>query len=211
MQSAAAGIDVFYPILPSSDWIARLLPLGIATVQLRLKDAEASEVRRQISEARDLCAAHRCQLVVNDYWQAALDLGCDYVHLGQEDLAAADVAAIKRAGVRFGISTHSEAELAIALAAEPDYVALGPIYETRLKAMTWAPQGLARISEWRRRLDGRPLVAIGGITPERAPGVLAAGADSVAVITDFMTAPDPAARVRQWLELAPSRRRPDRR
>lgn len=201
MRNVATGIDVFYPILPSSDWIRRLVPLGLATVQLRLKDAAAAEIDRQIAEAREVCAAHRCQLVVNDYWQAALDLGCDYVHLGQEDLAAADVPALKQAGVRIGISTHSEAELAIALAAEPDYVALGPIYETRLKVMKWAPQGLARVGDWKRRLGGRPLVAIGGITPERAPGVVAAGADSVAVITDFMTAPDPRVRIQEWLEL----------
>lgn len=201
MRNVATGIDVFYPILPSSDWIRRLVPLGLATVQLRLKDAAAAEIDRQIAEAREVCAAHRCQLVVNDYWQAALDLGCDYVHLGQEDLAAADVPALKQAGVRIGISTHSEAELAIALAAEPDYVALGPIYETKLKVMKWAPQGLARVGDWKRRLGGRPLVAIGGITPERAPGVVAAGADSVAVITDFMTAPDPRVRIQEWLEL----------
>lgn len=201
MRNVATGIDVFYPILPSSDWIRRLVPLGLATVQLRLKDAAAAEIDRQIAEAREVCAAHRCQLVVNDYWQAALDLGCDYVHLGQEDLAAADVPALKQAGVRIGISTHSEAELAIALAAGPDYVALGPIYETKLKVMKWAPQGLARVGDWKRRLGGRPLVAIGGITPERAPGVVAAGADSVAVITDFMTAPDPRVRIQEWLEL----------
>lgn len=204
MRNVATGIDVFYPILPSSDWIRRLVPLGLATVQLRLKDAAAAEIDRQIAEAREVCAAHRCQLVVNDYWQAALDLGCDYVHLGQEDLAAADVPALKQAGVRIGISTHSEAELAIALAAGPDYVALGPIYETRLKVMKWAPQGLARVGDWKRRLGGRPLVAIGGITPERAPGVVAAGADSVAVITDFMTAPDPRVRIQEWLELTRS-------
>ena len=126
-------------------------------------------------------------------------LGADYVHLGQEDLAAADVAAIKQAGLKLGISTHSEEELAIALAAKPDYVALGPIYETRLKVMKWAPQGLERIREWKRRIGSLPLVAIGGITPERAPGVMAAGADSVAVITDFVTHPDPEARIREWV------------
>lgn len=198
-MGARAAIDIFYPILPDSDWIVRLVPLGMRTVQLRLKDADNAEVRRQIARARDVCAAHGCQLIVNDYWQAAIDLACDYIHLGQEDLAAADLAAIKRAGVRLGISTHTEAELELALAARPDYVALGPIYETRLKAMSWAPQGLDRIGAWKQRIGGLPLVAIGGITPDRAPGVIAAGADSVAVITDFMTAPDPAVRVSQWL------------
>ncbi|MGI9404347.1 MAG: thiamine phosphate synthase, partial [Hyphomicrobium sp.] len=143
-----------------------------------------------------------CQIIVNDYWREAIAAGADYVHLGQEDLAAADLAAIKTAGLRLGVSTHSSEELEIALAAAPDYVALGPIYETRLKAMNWAPQGLARIREWKARIGDLPLVAIGGITPEHAPGVLAAGAQSVAVITDFMTAPEPEERVRQWLQWA---------
>ena len=110
--------------------------------------------------------------------------------------------AIKAAGMRLGISTHSEEELEIALAAEPDYVALGPIYETKLKAMKWAPQGLDRIADWKARIGALPLVAIGGITPERADGVVAAGADSVAVITDFFTAPHPEARVQLWLDWA---------
>ena len=93
-------------------------------------------------------------------------------------------------------------ELDIALAAKPAYVALGPIYETRLKAMKWAPQGLARVADWKARIGDLPLVAIGGITPERAAGVVGAGADSIAVITDFFTNPDPEARVRQWLAWA---------
>ena len=127
------------------------------------------------------------------------------MHLGQEDLAGADVAALKAKGVRLGISTHSHEELAIALAAQPDYVALGPIYETKLKVMKWAPQGLDRIADWKRRIGVLPLVAIGGITPERADGVVAAGADSIAVITDFFTHADPEARVRQWLAWAAER------
>lgn len=207
MRDPSARPDVFYPILPDSDWIARTVPLGLRVVQLRLKNADDAEVRRQIAHARDVCAANGCQLIVNDFWQAALDLGCDYIHLGQEDLAAADLAAIKRAGARLGISTHSHEELANALAAEPDYVALGPIWETKLKAMKWAPQGLDRIGEWRRIIGAMPLVAIGGITPERAPGVIAAGADSVAVITDFMTAPDPEKRITEWLAWADHWRR----
>jgi thiamine-phosphate pyrophosphorylase len=128
------------------------------------------------------------------------------VHLGQEDLAAADVAAIKAAGMRLGISTHSEEELDIALAAEPDYVALGPIYETKLKVMQWAPQGLDRVTRWKARIGALPLVAIGGITPDRADRVISAGANSVAVITDFVTAQDPEHRVVSWLAWAAERR-----
>jgi thiamine-phosphate pyrophosphorylase len=203
-----AGLDFFYPIVPDVSWLRRLVPLGVRTIQLRLKDAPGSEVRWQIAESLELSIAHDCQLIVNDYWREAIEVGADYVHLGQEDLAAADIATIKAAGLKLGISTHSHAELAVALEAEPDYVALGPIWETKLKAMKWAPQGLERIGEWKRLIGGRPLCAIGGITPERAPGVVAAGADSVAVITDFFTHPDPEARVRQWLAWARSLDRP---
>jgi thiamine-phosphate pyrophosphorylase len=202
MAATSGGLDLFYPIVPDVAWLGRLVQLGVRTIQLRLKDAAPGRIRREIGESLAICARFRCQLIVNDYWREALELGADYVHLGQEDLSGADVPLIQDKGVRLGISTHSEEELAIALAAKPNYVALGPIYETRLKVMKWAPQGLARIGEWKRRIGRLPLVAIGGITPERADGVAAAGADSIAVITDFFTHPDPEARVRQWLAWA---------
>ena len=202
-RGGATGLDVFYPIVPDAAWLSRIVPLGVRTVQLRVKDVDPAEARRQIAAAVALTRGTQCQLIVNDYWREAIAVGgADYVHLGQEDLSAADVTAIKAAGLRLGISTHSEEELAVALAAEPDYVALGPIYETKLKVMKWAPQGLARIGRWKARVGDLPLVAIGGITPERAPGVMAAGAQSVAVITDFLTAPDPVARIGVWLAWA---------
>jgi thiamine-phosphate pyrophosphorylase len=205
--AADIGLDKFYPIVPDFAWLERLVALGVKTVQLRLKDASGDQVRREIGASIELCASHGCQLIVNDYWREAMEQGADFVHLGQEDLAGADVPAMQANSVRLGVSTHSPEELATALAARPDYVALGPIYETRLKAMKWAPQGLERIGEWKRRIGNLPLVAIGGITPERADGVLAAGADSVAVITDFLTHPDPQARVRDWLAWAHRHRR----
>ena len=196
------GIDVFYPIVPNLDWMDRLVPLGVRTIQLRLKDATPDEIARQIDGSLEICARRGCQLIVNDHWEAALRCGADYVHLGQEDLQTADLAALKANGVRIGLSSHSPEELDIALAAKPDYIALGPIWETKLKAMKWAPQGLERIGEWKKLMGTLPLVAIAGITVERAPSVLAAGADSCAVITDFITHPDPEARVRQWLAWA---------
>lgn len=196
---ATLHIDRFYPIVPDFTWLARLVPLGVKTIQLRLKDAAADQVRRQITDSIALCKSRDCTLIVNDHWRDAIELGATCIHLGQEDFAAADLAAIRRAGLKLGISTHSQDELAIALAANPDYVALGPVYETRLKAMAWAPQGLDQVHAWKARIGPLPLVAIGGITPQRAPGVLAAGADSVAVITDFFTHPQPEMRVRDWL------------
>ena len=191
-------LDPFYPIVPDTEWLARLLPHGIRLVQLRIKDRPDSVIRAEIDKAVSLCAASGCELVVNDYWRAAIDAGARFVHLGQEDLAAADLSALRAAKVKIGVSTHSFAELDRALAARPDYVALGPIYATTLKAMPFPPQGLPRIAEWRARLDC-PLVAIGGITLPRAPLVLAAGADSVAVITDIMTSQHPEARVENWI------------
>ncbi|MBX9861226.1 MAG: thiamine phosphate synthase [Hyphomicrobium sp.] len=194
--------DVFYPIVPTAAWVARLVPLGVRTIQLRAKDITPEDARAEIAAAIAIAKPAGCRLIVNDYWQAAIDLGATDLHLGQEDLADADLAAIRRAGIALGLSTHSEDELETALAADPAYVALGPIYETKLKAMKWAPQGLERIGAWKRRIGALPLVAIGGITPERATAVKAAGADSIAVITDFMTAPHPEARVRLWLDWA---------
>ena len=202
------GLARFYPIVPDVGWLERIAPLGIATVQLRLKDAAHDEVNRQIKRSLDVCRAHGVQLIVNDYWREAIEFGAKFVHLGQEDLAASDVAAIRAAGIRIGISTHDEAELAIALAAEPDYVALGPVYETKLKAMKWAPQGLARVKEWRERIDvwalarntaPPPLVAIGGLTPVRASAVFEAGANTLAVITDFLSHSTPEGRIAEWI------------
>lgn len=189
----------FYPIVPDIDWLARIVPLGVTLVQLRIKDLARADIIAQTREALRFTRAHDCQLVLNDYWDIALETGVDFIHLGQDDLRQADLAAIRRAGIRFGVSTHDDAELAAALASEPDYIALGPIYETKLKAMPWKPQGLDRVKEWRARLGRLPLVAIGGLTPERAPGVIAAGADSLAVISDFVTSQDPDARIRLWL------------
>ncbi len=206
VRPAPTTPDVFYPIVPDIGWMRRLVPLGVRTIQLRLKDADDAEVDGQVAEGVALCAEHGCQFIVNDYWQAAIRHGAGDLHLGQEDLAAADLAAIRAAGIRLGISTHDERELEIALAADPAYIALGPIYETKLKAMRFGPQGLDRIGAWKRAIGDIPLIAIGGITPERAPGVIAAGANSVAVITDFFTADDPEARVRTWLDWADATR-----
>jgi thiamine-phosphate pyrophosphorylase len=201
-ERGARGLDVFYPIVPDAGWLRRIVPLGVRTVQLRVKDADGERIRREIEAGLAITRAAGCQLIVNDYWREAIEAGADYVHLGQQDLAAADIGAIKAAGLRLGISTHSEQELETALHALPDYVALGPIYKTKLKVMQWEPQGLETIGRWKERIGALPLVAIGGITPERAPGVMAAGAQSVAVITDFLTAEEPEARIRLWLQWA---------
>lgn len=189
----------FYPIFDSADWLRRTLPLGVKLAQLRIKELSGDALRAEIADAQALCRAQGAILVVNDHWQVAVDAGCDWVHLGQEDLDDADIPAIRRAGLRLGISTHDHAELDRALSHAPDYVALGPVYPTILKKMKWHEQGLDKVTEWKRLIGEIPLVAIGGMSVERAPGAFDAGADIVAAVTDITLNDDPEARVRQWI------------
>jgi thiamine-phosphate pyrophosphorylase len=189
-----------YPIVDSAGWVARLAPAGVRLLQLRSKERPRPGIAGEIRQAFAACRAHGVQLIVNDHWQLALDEGCDFVHLGQGDLDGADLAALRRRRVRLGISTHDEAELERALALAPDYVALGPIYPTTLKVMPWAPQGLPRIGQWKRRIGELPLVAIGGVTLARLPEVFQAGADVAAVVSDIVAAGDPALQARRWVE-----------
>lgn len=191
----------FYPIFDDADWLARMLPLGVRLVQLRLKDRPLPDLRAQIRRARDLCRAAGAVLVVNDHWQLALEEGCDWVHLGQEDLDRADMAAIRAGGLRLGISTHDRDELARALALRPDYIALGPVWPTILKKMKWHQQGVEKLTEWKAIIGDIPLVAIGGLTPERALMAFAAGADVASAVTDITLNPDPEGRVRDWLRV----------
>ncbi|MCV2880416.1 thiamine phosphate synthase [Actibacterium sp. XHP0104] len=193
------ALDPFYLIVGDADLLDRLVPLGVRLVQLRIKDRSPADIRAQIMRAQATCAAHGAQLVVNDYWEIALELGCDFVHLGQEDMDSADFDALRRAGMRFGLSTHDEAELDHALALSPAYVALGPVYPTLLKQMKWGAQGLDRVRQWKARAGKVPLVGIGGLVPERLPGLFAAGADCAAVVTDIAQATDPEARCREWI------------
>lgn len=191
----------FYPIFDTTDWLRRALPLGVKLVQIRIKDQPEPQLMGELALAQELCREHGATLVVNDYWREAIELGCDFVHLGQEDLDQADVAAIRRAGIRLGVSTHDEAELDRAMALQPDYVALGPVWPTILKKMKWEQQGLDRVRDWRKRVGATPLVAIGGVTPERALEAFAAGADIASAVTDITLNPDPEARIRDWLQV----------
>ena len=194
--------DRFYPVVDSVAWVARLAALGVGTVQLRAKELGESEALKIVREALAVTAGTATKLVVNDYWRAAIAAGANHLHLGQEDLAEledADLKAIRDAGLTLGLSTHDDTELEAALRARPDYVALGPIFPTTLKSMRFAPQGIAKITEWKRRVGTIPLVAIGGIKLEQTAAIFAAGADSIAVVSDVTQNADPDARVRAWL------------
>lgn len=192
-------LDPFYPVVPDSSWVLKLVPVGTRLIQLRIKDQQEAEVRRQVREAKAVCMQHGADLIVNDYWQVAIDEGCSWVHLGQEDLVDADVKAVRRAGIRIGVSTHDHAELDKGLAIDPDYVALGPVWPTVLKQMPWAPQGTERLAEWKKLIGDKPLVAIGGLTLERALLCLKSGADIVSVVGDIVNHADPVAQARAWI------------
>jgi thiamine-phosphate pyrophosphorylase len=193
--------DRFYPVVDSVAWVARLALLGAGTIQLRAKNLDDSEALQAVTDALEMTRGTPAKLVVNDYWRAAIVAGAKHLHLGQEDLAAADLAAIREAGLTLGISTHDDDELDTALRANPDYIALGPIFPTTLKSMRFAPQGIAKITEWKKRIGAIPLVAIGGIKLEQASAIFAAGADSIAVVSDVKQNAEPDARVRAWLGL----------
>jgi thiamine-phosphate pyrophosphorylase len=195
-----SDFDSFYPIVDSAAWVGRLVGVGAKFIQLRVKDATKDHLRHETHHALTICRRSGAELVVNDHWEIAIDAGADWVHLGQGDLDEADIGAIRANGIRLGVSTHSHEELDRALSVDPDYVALGPIYFTRLKAMAFAPQGLERIGEWKRRIGAIPLVAIGGLNVERAKLCLEAGADIVSVVTDITLNADPEARAREWVE-----------
>ena len=192
--------DRFYPVVDSVAWVARLTKLGVGTVQLRAKELDDGAALQIVTDALAATKNTGTKLVVNDYWRAAIEAKAKHLHLGQEDLAEADMKAIRRAELTLGLSTHDDAELETALAQRPDYIALGPIFPTTLKSMRFAPQGIPKITEWKKRIGHIPLVAIGGIKLEHAADLFAAGADSIAVVSDVTQAADPDARVRDWLQ-----------
>ena len=195
----ARPLDPFYPVVDRLGWVPRMLGAGAKLIQLRIKDRPAEELRGEIRKAIALSRKAGADLVINDYWEIAIDEGAEFLHLGQEDLNGADLKAIKAAGLKFGVSTHTHEELDRALSTDPHHIALGPVWPTILKKMPFAPQGVERVTEWKRLIGDRPLVAIGGLTPERARLCLDAGADVVAVVNDVLGAADPEARAREWI------------
>ncbi|QHM72800.1 thiamine phosphate synthase [Mixta intestinalis] len=191
-----------YPVVDSLEWIARLLDAGVRTIQLRIKDRPAAEVEPVIEQAIALGRQYQARLFINDYWQLAIKHGAWGVHLGQEDLDVADLDAIRRAGLRLGLSTHDDSEIDRALTARPSYIALGHVFPTQTKEMPSAPQGLEELRKHVARLGNIPTVAIGGISLERAPAVLACGVGSIAVVSAITQADDWRAATAALLALA---------
>ena len=199
MENKTRLLDPFYLILEDFSLAKRLVPLGVKTLQLRIKDKEKTYLHKTIRQVKSLCEMHNCQLILNDYWQIALEEGCDFLHLGQEDLRSADVHKLKKANIKLGISTHSLEELENALRFDPDYVALGPIYPTLLKKMPWPAQGIDKLAQWNAQIKDLPLVAIGGLDIPKGIKALNNGADSVAVVTNVTLAENPELCVENWL------------
>ena len=187
----------FYPVVPTAAWVERLLGWGVRTIQLRAKatDHTPAEIAVEVIAAiKAGKAVPGAQVFINDQWQLALAGGAYGVHLGQEDLDTADIEALRSAGIRLGLSTHTPAELARAKAVQPSYLAIGPIYPTTLKVMPYEPVGLARLGEWAVLAAPYPVVAIGGISLERLPAVragLPGKNDGVAVVSAVTLAADP--------------------
>ncbi|NQY51368.1 MAG: bifunctional hydroxymethylpyrimidine kinase/phosphomethylpyrimidine kinase [Piscirickettsiaceae bacterium] len=180
-----------YPIVDSSDWIKRLVQENISTIQLRIKDILDDQLRREeIRKAVSYCDKS-IALFVNDHWQLAIEENAYGVHLGQKDLHDANLSAIVRAGLRLGISVHSYWELARALAINPSYISLGPLFNTTSKKMSFVSQEIGQIKTWIGLLGGRyPLVAIGGIDRHRAEVLNKMGIGSVAMISAITKADD---------------------
>jgi hydroxymethylpyrimidine kinase/phosphomethylpyrimidine kinase/thiamine-phosphate diphosphorylase len=180
-----------YPVVDSEDWINKLVTEGVRTIQLRVKDAPADLLDEQVRLATEHTADKDISFFVNDHWPLAIKYQAYGVHLGQEDLHDAELDKIETAGLRLGVSTHSYWELARALAINPSYIALGPIFATTSKQMPFSPQGQDRLQQWVELLaDHYPLVAIGGIDLPRAKQLKQTGVGSVAMITAITKAED---------------------
>ncbi len=191
-----------YPVVDSVAWIERLLAVGVKTIQLRIKDKQDDEVEADIIAAVALGRHYDARLFINDYWRLAIKHQAYGVHLGQEDLESTELELIRAAGLRLGVSTHDNMEIDVALAARPSYIALGHVFPTQTKQMPSAPQGLEQLASHIERLADYPTVAIGGISLERAPAVLATGVGSIAVVSAITQANDWQAATAQLLQLA---------
>lgn len=190
-----------YPVVDSVEWVSRLLEAGVRTIQLRIKDKHDEDVEADIVAAIKLGQQYEARLFINDYWKLAVKHRAYGVHLGQEDMDVANLDTIRDAGLRLGLSTHDNMEMERALEARPSYIALGHVFPTNTKQMPSSPQGITQLAKHIKTLGDYPTVAIGGISIERVPSVLATGVGSVAVVSAITQAPDWQAATTQLLSL----------
>jgi hydroxymethylpyrimidine kinase/phosphomethylpyrimidine kinase/thiamine-phosphate diphosphorylase len=189
-----------YPIVDRAQWLERLLPLGVKVIQLRIKDLSGDDLKNEILQSVKIAEQYNCQLFINDYWQLAIECNAYGVHLGQEDIDDADLAAIAQAGLRLGLSSHCYYEVARAKTIAPSYIAFGPVYATQTKDMPWIPEGEAGLAYWRQQLSNYPLVAIGGIYGQRFEKVKAQGVDSIAMVSAITQHEQPEMACLNYLE-----------
>jgi len=193
-----------YAVLPDAAWVGRIARAGVPTVQLRFKSGDAQAIEREVQAAVDAVQGTSALLFINDHWEAAIAAGAYGVHLGQEDLdalGATQLARIRAAGLRLGVSTHGYAEMVRADAVCPSYIAMGAVFPTTLKRMATAPQGLARLDAYAKLTRGYPQVAIGGIDAQSLPQVMATGVGSAAVVRAIVGASDPEAACGRLIEI----------
>lgn len=188
-----------YPVVDRAHWLDTLLPAGVSTIQLRVKDLEGAALREELARGIEAANRHGARLFINDHWPLAIELGAYGVHLGQEDLDSADLEAIRTAGLRLGISTHCHYEVARAVRYQPSYLACGPVYPTTSKDMPWRPHGPEGLAYWRAVLRDYPLVAIGGISRERLAAISSVEPDGIAMITALTLASDPPGTAQEFM------------
>lgn len=192
-----------YPIVDSLEWVERLLPLGVPTLQLRMKYQEQEQRRHDIPRAIAAAAQTETRLFINDDWALALEAGAYGIHLGQDDLrdlTPADLQTLRSSGMRLGVSTHSAEEIAVANEVKPSYIAIGTVFRTTSKTMTWEPLTPDGFSELLPLCEA-PVVAIGGINLERGPELVRRGANGLAVITAIKESEDLEGDIAAWSKL----------
>ena len=193
-------LDAALLTVPETDCAQELATAGVRLLQYRNKRASARELFETSKKLLLLLSPLRVSLVVNDRPDVAAVAGANGVHVGQEDLGVEEVRRVVGAEKLVGVSTHNLEQFERAAASSVDYIAVGPIFTTGTKSNLDPVVGTQFIREVRPLTD-KPIVAIGGITLQRAPEIIESGADSVAVISDILRAPEPAARARQYIDL----------
>lgn len=191
-----------YPIVDNVTWLKKLLPLGVTTIQLRIKDKVGKQLENEIQAGIKIANYYNARLFINDYWEYALQHHAYGVHLGQNDLHHADLKAIRDSGLRLGISTHCFYEVARAHAIRPSYIACGPIFPTTSKVMPFSPQGVKQLKKWCQLLD-YPLVAIGGIDYKKLPQILQTQVSGVAMISAIVQSQNPTQTTKLMLAKIP--------